>query len=524
MTFLSTRIAPALLGPKLLIAGFLAAALLFLGLACAALSPLAVWLLPALTLLLLPRATPRPHVAAWAALACVLHLCLSASELDRHSSLVSHASARRLRLLSLLPLWLGAQLHAGAAFAAAPLGLFSLEAFLRTRERRALWPLPLSLLALLAGPAGPASLVHLLRHWDLGQVVQIEEFQPWRFSSEPLLPAVILCALLGLLLDARRARDSSATAPRDGTALGGPRWRSGRPALLACVLLFALLALRTQRLFYELVIVAAPALALLLSALRESRDARTAALAMLLLFTLALTPHALAAELLAPRFDPRWNEQVLPVRAARFLEEHAIEGPGFNGLRDGGYLAWARPVQPIFLDARIHAYPAALWKQLDAAERGPAAFDAFLRGEGAQWALTTRQRERLGGYRLLDNQPGWALVYWDEISAVYLRRDQPQFAEAIRALEYRRFHPWGNPIAELQRPEPGLEALLEFDDEIARFRQTSPDDAMGRLMDCAVARARKKDDATARCDAAETVAGGLDDPRLLRLVQAVRAR
>ena len=160
--------------------------------------------------------------------------------------------------------------------------------------------------------------------------------------------------------------------------------------------------------------------------------------------------------------------------------------------------------------------------QLRAHDRGR--HDAFLRGEGAQWALTTRQRERLGGYRLLDNQPGWALVYWDEISAVYLRRDQPQFAEAIRALEYRRFHPWGNPIAELQRPEPGLEALLEFDDEIARFRQTSPDDAMGRLMDCAVARARKKDDATARCDAAETVAGGLDDPRLLRLVQAVRAR
>ncbi len=521
ITFLSTRIAPALLGPKLVVAALLAAALLFLGLACDARAPLAVWLLPALTLLLLPRATPRPHVAAWAALACVLHLCLSASHLDQHSSLASHASARRLRLLALLPLWLGAQLHAGAAFAAAPLGLFSLEAFLRTRARRALWPLPLSLLALLAGPAGPASLIHLLRHWDLGQVVQIEEFQPWRFSSEPLLPVILLFALLGLFLDWRQPRDSSAPAQPDATEPPASRWLPGRPALLASVLLFALLALRTQRLFYELVIVAAPALALLVSALRKRRGARTAALAMLLLFSLALAPHALAAELLAPRFDPGWNEQALPVRAARFLEEHAITGPGFNGLRDGGYLAWARPGQPIFLDARIHAYPAALWKQLESAEQSPAAFDAFLRDEGAQWALTTRQRERLGGYRLLDDQPGWALVYWDEVSAVYLRRDQPQLAAAIASLEFHQFHPWGNLFAAL--PKLDAQARAALDAELARYLDTSPHDALALIARCASALQARRPQAASACDAAEDAAReAQDSPARPALAQSAR--
>ena len=172
--YLSAKICGEVLGPKLVIGFFFALTLFFLGLACRALSPLGVWVIPAAALLLMPRATPRPHAASWSALACVLWLCIRAWQL-RSRRIVGIPTHRRgaCGCFALIPIWIGAQLHAGAAFACAPLALFALESLWRTRSRLTLLPIVLAPLALIAGPAGPASVIHLLRHWNLGEVIQI---------------------------------------------------------------------------------------------------------------------------------------------------------------------------------------------------------------------------------------------------------------------------------------------------------------------------------------------------------------
>lgn len=505
--FGSAKLFGAPLGPKLLLAAIFALTLLFLGLLALELSERGVWMLPLLGLLLLVKAMPRPHTASWIVLACVLWICWRArGNADR-------SAARRLRFFALLPIWLGAQLHPGALFSAAPLGLFCLEAALQTRTPRALCPALLAPVAYVLGPAGFASLGYLLLHLRVGEVVPLLEFQPWKFAYEPALPFLVAASLLGIVWEGGHR-----------SSYAGPRWQR-LAAPIACVLLFAFLTLRTVRFFYEGVVVCAPGLLLLGEQLRARLGARPALLAIAAATALCLVPHRLGAELATAELDPRWNQEQLPVRAARFLDEHQLVGHGFNGLADGGYLAWARPGVPIFVDSLIQASPPELWHRFGDAEASPARFDQFLRDEGALWALTERTPETLSGYRLLHAQPGWALIYWDDTSEVYLRRDQPQQAALINSLEYKLFVPWADTLGGIARLAPGPDAqtlLRALDAEVTRFLATCPGDANALAVACASLERQAAPTKAFVCEAAVRAASRPGNDALLRRLQTAR--
>ena len=125
-------------------------------------------------------------------------------------------------------------------------------------------------------------------------------------------------------------------------------------------------------------------------------------------------------------------------------------------------------------------------------------------------------RERLGGYRLLIG-PRWALVYWDDTTEVFVRRDVARFAPLRDALEYRYFRPYGSIVGAVEKLDrASLRALLG---EIDRFEQTSPRDPFALLDRCAALTRLESLERQRACDEAAARA----PPPVAPLVQKARA-
>jgi len=128
--------------------------------------------------------------------------------------------------------------------------------------------------------------------------------------------------------------------------------------------------------------------------------------------------------------DPRY----VPMRACDFMAEHGIRGRGFNHFHVGGYLLWRFwPDRERLPFATIH--PEALRRE------DRLGYEAARVERGGWRALDARYhfdyallyRRQLGGDLLLDAldaDPDWALVFLDDVGAVYVRRSGPLAATA----------------------------------------------------------------------------------------------
>jgi hypothetical protein len=449
-------IAGTALGLQVLTFLFFALTLLAISFACES-----AWVVPGLSLLLVSRLVPRPHLASWALLAAVLALA---------------PRSTRARAFCVGLVAIAGNLHSGAVFGAFVLGLESLEAFRRSRQRAEILIAVGAGLALLFNPGLLFNARYLIGNlFHLNDVIYIKEMAP----PLPLAaPAFYVLLPLTLLIAVHRRRE--------------------RPALLVAAVVFALLGLRAQYLVCEAEIAWAPTLAWGLARMAGRLPLPTAGIAAALLCALSVRLDRIAGTL---RFSPSWDASNLPVRAARFLDEHAIDGPGFNAFRDGGYLAMARPRVPVFIDGRVQAVPDEGWRALQQVEGEPAsAFQAYLERIGCEWAIASRGRQQLGGYRRL-NGPRWALVYWDDISEVFVRRDVARFAGVRDSLEYRYFRPYGSIVGAVEKLDRnGLLGLLS---EIDRFELTSPGDPFALLDRCAALTRLQAGERAAVCDLAQ---------------------
>ncbi len=426
------------LGLQLLTLALLALTLLPLTAACAREG--SAWIVPAVALLLVPRTVPRPLLVSWVVLTVALF-----------------ARSRRERALAVAVVAVGSNCHTGAAFGAFVLGLTCLEELWRERKPADLALALCAGLALLANPGGFGTVRILFEHLSIDEVVKLREFEPPSWATEP---ALFILLPVGLLLAAARFRT--------------------RPALLVATLVFGALALRTQRMVYEAELVLARTLAWGLSLLSLRLLRGPIALAAM---GLAIASH----HLILPRLSTAWDEHALPVRAARFIAREGLEGPFFNGLRDGGYLDLA--LGRSFFDGREFGVPPQALRDWQEAERSRPTFQVWLRSIGAEWALATRRRERLGGYRLI-GEPEWALIYWDDLNELFVRRDVPRFAPLLPRA-YQAFKPDSSRIA-----APGIFAELD------RYEQSSPGDPSAALVRCAAASRQGHADAAAVCEAA----------------------
>ena len=463
------RAFPGTLGLQLFTFALLALALFALAAACAREG--SAWVVPAIAVLLQPRIVPRPHVASWALLAAALAL----------GPLSTRARAFCVGLIAL-----GGNLHAGAAFGAFVLGLECLEAFWRTRNRVELLLAFAAGAALVANPGFLFDARYLFAHLNVDDVVQLREFEPPRFF---LRPAFHLLLPLTLFLAVLRRRQ--------------------RPALLVAAAVFAALGLRALRMVSEAELVWAPTLAWGFAQIpRRALAPAAAGAALLAAFSLRLdrvVPHL--------RLAPVWDEHALPVRAARFLDENGIAGRGFNAFRDGGYLEAARAGVPAFIDGRVQAIPPQAWHALAEAERSSASFQEYLENLGCEWAIATRVRERLGGYRLM-NGARWALLYWDDTSEVFVRRDVERFAGLRAQLEYRYFRPYGQIVGSVEHlTREQLPLLLR---EIDRFERTSPQDPFAALVRCGALTRLRDSSAQRACEGASALAPPAIEPLVVK--------
>jgi hypothetical protein len=154
-----------------------------------------------------------------------------------------------------------------------------------------------------------------------------------------------------------------------------------------------------------------------------------------------------------PRFGFGIAHDRYPVAACDFLAEHGLlDAPLYNDVPFGGYLLWrAYPPLQVFLDDRneIHAERLQrIWSILSASD--PGRWDAFLAEHDLDVALlryhpplTVRGRDGrevgVRGFSALWFPPRrWALVYFDDVAMVLVRRGALTEALAKRELRWLR--------------------------------------------------------------------------------------
>lgn len=132
------------------------------------------------------------------------------------------------------------------------------------------------------------------------------------------------------------------------------------------------------------------------------------------------------------------NKEEIPVDAVEFAREAGIRGRMFNQARFGGYLIWRLyPREKVLIDGRNEVYTRLLPRIAEAVGDGRA-WTRFLADERIEWAIIgynnppqqvtvmTPAGPRPGGARpfgYLHFPPRqWALVYWDDVAMVLVRR------------------------------------------------------------------------------------------------------
>jgi hypothetical protein len=441
------------------------------------------WVTPGVAALLLPRLTPRAFLCSWVVLAWVIAL-----------GTIGRRRGWKLRALCIPLIALGSNFHSGAVFGAVALGTFCLEA--AVRERR--WVREVSLaaagvLALIANPGGPSNVLYATSHLWLYEALKISELQAPRILDLPAF-YVLLPVSLGLAWQQRRA------APGDLLRVAG----------------FGLGGLWTARIAFDFYLVAAPVVASALGWFRVEQGRRAQRLLVALLVTVCVASNLQRAFQL--RLGPHWDAAALPVRAADAIRNLGLSGPFFNTFSDGGYLAFVLPDRPVFQDGRTQAYPHELFARITQADQSPEAFGAFLRSMRVEWAVTQTQ-DRLGAGSRLVERPDWALVYWDELNEILIRRDVPLWHQTVGLFEFRYFHPLrtqpegiSEEIAHL--PRPALERYLS---EVDRFLESTPDNRFALLARCALRTRLGAESAPQACASARSASAGEGD--LLQLVE-----
>ena len=398
------------------------------------------------------QASPRPLQAT----RCVLMIVVALGTLARRRGW-------KLRALAVPVIVLGGNLHSGAVLAAGALGLFCLEAMLR--EKRVLRETALAaagVVALVVNPGGLANLAYLVQNLHANSAMRVSEMQPPTWPADAPFFALLALTIVAVLFARRHV------------------------AVVATALVLALLTFRASRFSGEFALVAAP----LLTAGAASLASRARELAAWMLLGASASAGLFYFATWAPRasLGASWDEVQLPVRAVRFIRAAHLSGHGFNAYRDGGYMEWKLPNLPAFVDARLQAYPPEFFQRELAAERSPATFQAYLRGLGVEWALTSATGHTFTGQRLLD-APDWALVYWDQTSELFVRRDVPRFASLIAANEYRLFTRRLPPDEAIFRriADASDATLAAYQSELDRFDRWSPNDRFSRIARCAIA-------------------------------------
>ena len=146
---------------------------------------------------------------------------------------------------------------------------------------------------------------------------------------------------------------------------------------------------------------------------RQLPNAVLIAISLLIAFMAFPSPQNLAAQV----------EESSPVKAVEFIKTHNLSGPMLNDWTDGGYLLWAAPEHPVFIDGRGDIFE---W--------------AGVLAEFGKWAtLQSDPNDLLDKYQIsfcllsrdapmasvMPQLPNWKVAYSDNISVIFVRTPPP---------------------------------------------------------------------------------------------------
>jgi len=119
---------------------------------------------------------------------------------------------------------------------------------------------------------------------------------------------------------------------------------------------------------------------------------------------------------------------VLPIGAVEYLTANPPPLNLFNSYNWGGYLIYALPDVPVFIDGRTDLYGDVF--VTDAYYR-PAIGDESWRAVFTQYGINAALIEVGSGLEaVLRTEPGWRLAYADDLAAVFVRETPIAAAEA----------------------------------------------------------------------------------------------
>lgn len=140
------------------------------------------------------------------------------------------------------------------------------------------------------------------------------------------------------------------------------------------------------------------------------------------------------------------NDEFIPVQLFDFIKATNIAGTPFNQFGTGGYMVWNFPGQKNFIDSRN--LNDRLFYEYDNIMSMRPGFEKKLEQYGIDFVIyldpdLIRRPAELNGVvtAYLNKSSDWKLVFWDDKSLLYLK-NIPKFSDVINKYEYKVLNPY----------------------------------------------------------------------------------
>ncbi len=238
-------------------------------------------------------------------------------------------------------------------------------------------------------------------------------------------------------------------------------------------LLFSLSALRFRRNIAMWAIITAPVLSLciedILSGFKERLGRTSYVLAFEAAGIAALAAFYISSTMGSNLWGFGLRDYWFPEKAVQFMDKAGINGNMYNTYELGGYLLWRTyPERKVYIDGRADIYTEVISTEGMLGSQG---FENIADRYGINYAVINL-RKRNAEYVRSDPYfaAGMALVHWDDLAMVFLKR-APQNSGIIERYEYK----YAKPYEELKPKD-----RAELDGLISELERNVKEDPSGR--------------------------------------------
>jgi tetratricopeptide (TPR) repeat protein len=262
-------------------------------------------------------------------------------------------------------------------------------------------------------------------------------------------------------------------------------WPKRRWAEILLILAFGLFSMKSHRTTPVFAILAAPVIARGLRARRPGLGKAVKRKVASLVATAALLAVALGGQIY-PQYYQRSGvpplgfglyEPRYPIEAVAFVEKHNLPDPLYNEYDFGGYLIWKwYPRRKVFQDGRTLVYDREFFRAVYGAKKAEE-WRELMETYGVKLAMVSSQLEANFTHKFVKDR--WALLYWDEVAAVMLKR-LPAHHKLVDRYEYRLLQPFltGSEVETIVKGGQGK----ELENELQRHLELHPDSPRARAL------------------------------------------